>query len=898
MRPGVLTPKTDPRSTMVRTLLLLSLLMAALVVAGILFLEPADLPPATSGPGPTQPTAEADGRRSLEREADPQAAAVDPATRRDVDTPKPATPDPSPSGDAAAFDGHALRVVRAEDSQPLAGAAVWFVDLDALRDRPIRVDDSASVAAQFERLEEIGTRCADSDANGTTHLPTGGEGAAVVAARHVAVDGSIRTGWQRVRMRPGSPLQLELATANSLTVRVTSADGSPVPEAPLRLTIHERNHWRSAWSGQTGADGTLTLDGVLTRCLAVHYDDDTVTEAALGLDLLLAEPVFVRFDPTVPPTEPLDLVMPPTGKVTVVVDSLEQAESRVTLARRSPLVELDPIAQDVYALTVDGRAHFEAVGLGLGLDVAAEHHNANEATEVEADGPRAPGQEVEIRVRMFGDTPVLRARLVDEDSQPITETSIGVVAKASRENSSSQSYLSIRTDTDGVVLFEPSDDLGPDATRNMAFRAEDRDLHAAVDVPTPLRPGINDLGTLTMTPPPLLLAGRVVDARGEPIQNAEVELEGKVVFDPDEVDSFYWDRIQGGEARSDADGRFSISGATESALLRASVEADGYVPANSGEVPLGVRDLLVTMQQAGGLRGEVSLPATDAPIHLQLEVVHGSSGARTDAPSLGGSFRFPSLEPGTVSLALRLYGFPGPVATRSDLRIVGGETTDVGTIDLTDTLHTIAFTVVDAQGNPIPDAVALIESEPPPGHPRRNFEGLEVAHGAGRILAASDTVDLFVYADGFRSTHHRGLRDGGEVVLPRAPEVVLQVAPDACPAGTEHRLEARLTRLEDPWTTEVGYSVRGVRGSSSMRGSRPWDQRLHADADPQGAARLELPEPGRYEVHWRLHSQGPEGTRTTGVGAPQRIEIVDTATPQQIRASLTRAQLEAALQGG
>ncbi len=878
---------------MVRTLLLLALLMAGLVVAGILSLEPADIPPAGSGPGPTQPTADTDGRRGPEREADSQAAAVDSASRRDVDTPAAAGLAPSDPPDPNVFDGHAVQVVRAEDSQPLFGANVWFVDYATLREGSRQIDDDAPMSEQLQLLQEFGTRCADTDANGTTNLPTRDERLLVVAARHVADDGTTRSGWQRIRARADTPLRLQLAAQHALTVRVVHADGRPAANAPLRLTVHGRHTWHSAWTGHTDAAGSLSLDDVHARCLAFHYHDAPLVEAALGLDLLLAEPVFARFDPAAPPAEPLEFVLPPTGKVTVIVDSLEQAESRVTLSRRSPLVDDDPVAQDPYRITVDGRSHFDAVGLGLGLglDVAAEHHNANEGTEVEADGPRAPGQEVEIRVRMFGERPVLRVRLVDKDAQPIAEASVRVVAKASLPNTSSESNLSIRTDADGVVLFEPSDDLGPGASRSLAFQEQYRSLHAALDVPTPLRPGINDLGTLSMTPPPLLVAGKVVDPRRAPIAGARVELLGKTL-----LSGGIWDRVKWGH-QSDSDGRFSIAGRVENDVFRVAVEADGYLRTDSGEVPRGVRDLVVTMQQAGGLRGEVVLPATDARIHLQLAVVsEASGGTLADAPSLGGNFRFPSLEPGTVSLEVRLFGFPGPVATRTDQLIVGGETTDVGTIDLTDVLHTIGFTVVDAQGNPIPDAVALVESPAPPNHPRANFEGLELAHGAGRLLALDETVDVFVYADGYRSTHHRGLRDGGEVVLPRAPVVDLQVAPTVLAPAPEHRLAARLTRIEDSWTTDIRYSWRSERGSSSTWGGRPWDHRLYAEVDDQGAARLELPEPGTYQVRWQLIPKSGNGSRLN-LGDPQHIEVVDSATPQQILASLTREQLEAALPG-
>jgi hypothetical protein len=188
-----------------------------------------------------------------------------------------------------------------------------------------------------------------------------------------------------------------------------------------------------------------------------------------------------------------------------------------------------------------------------------------------------------------------------------------------------------------------------------------------------------DLGTIRLDRG-RTLAGRVVDADGLGIAEAEV----KASFDTARGNRWI-------EGRTDAEGRYELAGLGTGPLTEIVVAAKGYVRVERSGVPVEEARVDFTLERAGGVRGRAvrraggALPAFR--VFVNAEAAEDLGFGRR--PSRSGSERFTDpegrfevgdLAPGTYTVEVQPDGLAR--ALRSRVKVTGGETVDLGRIEV------------------------------------------------------------------------------------------------------------------------------------------------------------------------------------------------------------------------
>lgn len=667
-----------------------------------------------------------------------------------------------------------------------------------------------------------------------------------------------------VPVEPG-PTPYEAVGTPWLRFLVRDARGRPHADVPLRIGQMRGGYLRRLWRGATDADGAAAVTdlGELTGAEATEPLDPNSTVVAF-VDLPIAPPPSTGFRLAEPPREPIEFILPLHGSVRIDLDTTgAQTVHGVKAGLR--ILDLPPDEARFHTIEVDamndGSATFPIVGLGLRLAAVVEVAGASEPRTVEFDGPRAPGQESRVVVRLVDDESVILARLLDPDGDPLASVELDMVWKASGGNSSTESSRGIEPDPEGRVRIAREDDLGDDADRSLIFRHSARSIAIEVALPKPLRGGVTDLGDLRLVAPPLFVAGLVVDALGEPIADASVEVHA----------------LDGGNVRTAADGGFEVrapSGGTDDPL-ELTAQAVGYLDSPPIAITFGMRGLIVRLERAGAVAGEILADDLDVPFRMRFELRDVITG-ETQLETLGsGAYRLDTVKPGILDITIRIAGHPEPLARRSSVQVRGGETTTLSTFDLRGKLRRVRFRVVDESGTPVRDANALILSTVPLGE-LDPCEGVMVSDGHGEVVTTGFAVDLYVFADGFAALRANGVRDDTELVLEGAFRVHVQLASGVVvPGGFD--LRVRVDRLDDPFPEGARYVFRGRRGSRSMMGGHPWPDEDQVTLDANGHGEVALPSAGRYGLHAVLRPVGGDAAISVGLEglSPGEFTVVD-----------------------
>ncbi len=414
-------------------------------------------------------------------------------------------------------------------------------------------------------------------------------------------------------------------------------------------------------------------------------------------------------------------------------------------------------------------------------------------------------------------------------------------------------------------------------------------------------PTEKDLGPIVLGAG-LTLAGIVVDRDGQPVAAAALRAQGE----RNAFDFSSGVRLPLAEAKSGADGRFSVPGLPRGSALVLTVEREGFAARTltSIQPPLG-EALRVVLSPASRLAGDV-VDETGAPVagarlrfrrELNLALLTAVGPAALSSPTAtaddDGHFELRDAPTGKLTLAATSPGFlPASVPvelasgqSRSDLRVV---------------LHRGATVVGRVAG---PDGTPAV--------------GAEVALTAQDVsILPTGTPGTVASVDG----------DGGYLLdaVPPGPQTFQAELPGARPATRdltvhpgENRLDFQLTagldlagRVVDPAGAAVGgatvtlatgdgvpaTTASGDDGSFRFSGLRSGTYRLSGRAEGYAAATEEvrLADAARQDVELRLTSGGAVAGRILGLSPQQLAEVRISA----LRASdLGAPRVEADAQG-
>jgi hypothetical protein len=525
-------------------------------------------------------------------------------------------------------DGIVLRVLDAETGEPVGGADVRFLDLDADGPRPVHGDrrlhgESTVRAHDSVPLEALGSTHR-TDEKGELRLPPFAK-IAYVSASHAGL-------YDFAVLRTSRPEEsvLKLVPDAMVRVQVLDSKGKPVAGVPVLIRRYPKaapadqdqggivirgggggggtvqtidsggssssRPWTLAGADTKGAEGLAELRHVQ----AIIGERKEGQRTVVAIATLLPEPVEVELPADGWSEEPLVLKLPETGELEVLVvdsagKSLHDPLASITLGQL-PERKGEPkpgmpdfrsaFNRDRVIWTPEGRALFPFVGLGLEFEASLNREWLSGPLDVKGFGPTEAGERATLTVQCPVPDSRLSGRVLDEEGKPVISKELGFwrefVVGGSGGMGTSTGYVMYHTDETGRfdVLVGPGA-VGPGPagdwdTLKFSIRDRDRatgaDRLASFEFDMPLEPGPKDLGDVVLVAPPLLVSGIVVDEEGKPVPGASFHVEVKKFFgqqprDPEKERRFMWIGSQA-QSRSGLDGRFEVRWELEQDELR------------------------------------------------------------------------------------------------------------------------------------------------------------------------------------------------------------------------------------------------------------------------------------------------------------------------------------------
>jgi hypothetical protein len=713
-----------------------------------------------------------------------------------------------------------VRVVEASSGRAVAGARV-------------RIE---SVSANWEELEEarlvLGGIEPALDGDLGVELASDARGELVLAARDVPYWICARSGELFAARRIDADeldVVLRLAPELPLEVEVVDARGQPAAGVHVVLSVYHHQSWDwPAWSG-------LTDDGGIARIPDLRsLTDEPDALLALGLPLVRSTPAQIEFGLEDLPRERVRFVLGPTCEVELVLVDEQGVPVSATVELELDLVvagwtdlPMPTSACVLERLSRTGRIVFPHVALDLKLE--GDGYRDDLRVEPQAlTSPSAPGARkvVELpfeacgrvrgRVRCDGIESWRDCEVTAFHENEIFSTELAADGSFAdtigSDPDSSVASVVIRVRRDHEIVA-----VGTVAWPEAAQRRDDlalRDIYDLGDVE--LQAAEPDDSVARNLP----IAGRVVDARGQPISCASVR-------------HYSVARMH---ARTDEDGRFRMMAGPPGSRFELRIDHENF-PGVDVELASGATDVVIALADGGGLRGRLRgpdrVPLDDFDVHLIANERKGEDGCALRLSvnlDLDGRFERRALEPGAHGLEVR---FESTVLLRRDFEVQARERVDLGDLDLRGIVRPIEIELADEHGRRIAGEIAVIEGEEVVFDesldadesfvwPSRTAAPSVVAVAAGRRLKRFDRV-----------------RDGDRLVLEPGIPVRFELEHEMPDLGPDLRLELYLECEE----------------------SEPYDEALSlalvADLDRSGRCEILVPRPGRYRVQRLLYTDDP-----------------------------------------
>ena len=510
----------------------------------------------------------------------------------------------------------------------------------------------------------------------------------------------------RVRFTESSePVTLRMRRGVTLVVHVVG-HGSAVADADIVVD--------DARTERTGSDGTARVAGLAPRFHSV--------EAHAPGYARTRDHVQLPDDPGAAVERTLELragaalggtVVDPAGKpladaqVEIAAGGTDAPEQATTDAHG--VWRVDAIAAGHYALTATSKTYGPA-----------------EPLRIELDGT-TPRTDVELRLAYDAQ---LVGTVVDRDGQPVAHATVVVTASGTADYDEP---------TDEHGHFEM---LGILAARD--YRIFARKGGDASEV-THLELGNDRRTEVRLQLAHTAIAGTVVDARGEPIAEANVRAA------PTAMRAF----AIGATDNTDSRGHFVLEGLEpgDYRLVATWPDQDVRRLGGSGEVyPTGTSDVKIVLPPPAALIGRALLDGKPVPYYGVLVSEHPEFafiGDPVSVRSADGTFAIHSVQPGTWGVIVLGPGTARQVIT--DVHVADGKTTDLGDIVLARGAK-ISGHVTDTSGAPVVGARVQIGLALR-GMPDR---GTLAAAFAGSYTTTTDASGAYVF-DGVALGEHESI---------------------------------------------------------------------------------------------------------------------------------------------
>lgn len=826
--------------------------------------------PDESGAGAVAPPPPSDPLPQLPEPPRPTPAAAAP----------PAGPAPvaGTASDSGSLGVRVIEIVDAATELPIPHAEVFHRDADG----PFRPREFGLLIA--------GRRSARADERGRAAIEWPAESDVLVLARAPGRAGGAVVAPPR---SPDDVARLPLLPDWDLAVEVVDAALAPAPRVPIARRDASRDGTYIEIVPTDDA-GRVVFPHAGLRISAANPKP----EIEVSVNLPLLEKLSRQVDPETAPLEPVRFTLPAAGSLAVRVLDAKRAPvadgTNVDMALILPGESRDvsPFARQdrirASRPTRLGVALFEHVELGVDLEVRVTGETSEPKARDVVAGPKAPGETVEATLVIGVDHPVLVFRAVDEAGAPLSREKLELHSTFRSANMANSGNAFTTTDDDGVFEHAlPARFLDGDK-RTLRVEARGGEIGTLVDLSRAFEPGTNDMGDLPLVLPPLLVAGRVVDERGNPAAGANVQVEIPVrdAAAPDRV--WYWNEVPAA-AVSDRDGRFAARAFVSERTVRATARRDALRSA-SVECAFGTGDVTLVLAGVGTVLGSVKLdpgvPGDALEARLGPSGVGGGERSQADvdaersAVEPSGDFRFDARLPGTYRFSLRLRGMAdeddAELVAFDGVEVAGGkETRDprLQDIDLRSRLGAFRLDLVPPAGSTgeLKGNATFHASGTDGGTPQwKWFQGSPVT-----LVSPSESIDVALAVTGYRTVRLENLRGDREVKL--EPALVVRLA---LPASFD--IPRPPVHVKAALVPETGNATPDFAGSAF---------------DDAREIRALAPGVGRMKVVWIVERRaGDSASATTVEVEPEQfVEVREDGGEQRFVLDVTNEALERAM---
>ncbi len=480
--------------------------------------------------------------------------------------------------------------------------------------------------------------------------------------------------------------------------------------------------------------------------------------------------------------------------------------------------------------------------VGLGLRCRLVMDGAECAGAMTFLGPRAVGEHLDIDLPVTP-MPILTGRIVDQ-----THTARrGAWTLRQFQDSPGWLLQTFATGADGRFVLRLAQSPLPTEQSGLLFEAEeprDDEQGFVLVERTLLHTGRNDLGDVVLGPAPILVAGRVVDPRGQGVANARLR-----VLRTEGSDTWGLWNVSRLDPHTAVDGSFTV----RAHALPRELRLLAFTAAHAGDELLfqppapHVRYLLPSV---GALAMPMHLGDAVAAKDLWFALRDHATGewrGRAGRHVLEGeAFRWAGLLPGRYEFVVTTVGMASALHRVEGVEIRADEVTTLPAVDLRTVGRTVTVRVVDGAGRAIAGA-GLVADPDDLGAPRTAVRSLD---GTFTLPLVRAPLDLLVAAPGYRSKRVAGVRGDPVVALEPGHLIDLRVSTTP-PLGADERLVPRLRRAIAAPEREPALRLDAhLVPFDPARDERLWQDDAALDRD--GRVRLRVPGAGEYEIVWWL----------------------------------------------
>ncbi|MEM7310792.1 MAG: carboxypeptidase-like regulatory domain-containing protein [Planctomycetota bacterium] len=778
---------------------------------------------------------------------------------------------------AAAGPGLALRVVD-EGGAGIAGAEVLWLSTEVADDleQPKR-----SEMAAFDGWIETHASRSTTGRDGLVRLAAEHGEELIVVATHGDLYG--RGSFRRPaedEEQSAEPHELALSLDIALVVEVYDAGGAPAEGVPVELReVH--SNWRSDFrQAVTDAEGRAGFPH-----LQNNMPDENGTRWDAHIDGLFAPALLHELDPFELPSEPVRFTLPATGSLEITVLDVERkpwAESArvsVSVVPEGERKEVSPFSanrrESISRSVDDGVARFEHVGVGLELAVSATRQGNNVASRNHGPGPLYAGAEARIELVFGSDHPVIQVHVVGVDGEPLAGETIRVKTESGVSFLSNEFTQSPSADANGRLRFDigAAHADGDERTALLSYGpAHTPTGSARLDLSRGFEPGLHDLGRVELAPPPVFLAGQVLDPTGAPAAGAKLKLRKR------EESNGYWEDVWNFSHKSDDEGRFRVLTPERGERFRLGARKD-ETSALPVECVAGDDQLVLQLAASGAIGGTLLLDDDIAGdgfvVEAQAVAEEGDSqilewdDQRTE-PGEDGTFELDDLFPGTYDVTIRLDGDHNALLTVEGVQVVGGQTTRdprLQQVDLRGRIFVYRFTMVLPDGSS--DINGNLRYGDSGANPLQAYKWFNEAEFD--LFAQHRPIDVDVQATGFLTERVRGLDDDVAIELKTG-------------------LSVRIVLRGDADLPEPPFYIKPALAPVGGNPTFDWG------ADPLDEERevvVRNVEPGEMRVLWLIERRADSGAMATSVDPdpPQLLTVLPGIDDQVFEVTLSQEQM-------